>query len=105
MASEDPSEYFYHEHHDYVFSLRPLHFIVQEAICPDSVIFNGGTFMKLCEGKICTYVCQHPDPTPAHTASINTTEKTVLTLDELFNVATWTTPMPIFKSQDFKWVT
>ena len=63
-----------HEHFFYVFSFRPRRLLefVQDFICPEEIQLNNATFKRVCEGDGCTYVCEHPNPVPAHKAVVNT---------------------------------
>ena len=103
--AEDPYHCLNHKHYYYIFSIKPRKVleIVQEAICPDVVVLSNNDFKKVCEVQTATtYVCEHPNPTPAHRATINTTESKVSTAGELFECAT--TPASVFTSKDLEWI-
>lgn len=95
---------FSHEHFSYVFSFRPcrLSEVVQEAVCPDEITlsnttFSNTTFKRVCDGRACTFVCEHPNPTPAHSAVVNTEIRRVSTLGDV-------TASSIFHTRDFEWL-
>ena len=92
MAELDGSAYavFCQEHFFYVFSFRHrrLSEIVQEAICPDEITSRNTTFTRVCESKACMFVSEHPNPTPAYNAVVNTAERTASTIGDMYDGVT-----------------
>ena len=105
MASMDPLGCLVHEHFYYVFSVRPRRFMEfnQEPFCEEEIEM-GATYIRVWfEDKTCTYVCSHPNPTPAHAAIIATNVARVSSFHDLFNLHGSSIPS-IFNASDFSWV-
>ena len=106
MASmEDPLGCLVHEHFYYVFSVRSRRFMdfVQDPHCEEKVTM-GASYLKVWfEDKKCTYVCSHPNPTPAHAATITTTETRVPSASILFDLHGSSIPST-FNARDFSWI-
>ena len=64
----------------------------------------GASYLKVWfEDKKCTYMCSHPNPTPAHAATITSTETRVPSASILFDLHGSSIPST-FNARDFSWI-
>ena len=68
MASGSPCACFYHMQYYYVGSIRAHRIleIVPDPVCANMITHSNYTFLKVFEDKMCAYVCNNLNPSPAH---------------------------------------